>query len=113
MVKKLPERFSPIFFTGPSWSTEGDLIAATLARVGGASRVALFKSETGAEVSFSKEAWPYAGRVAWLPDMSGLLVIAGDGVFAPGLVNQLSRGKSPGHQRPECLSNLTDAWRSV
>ena len=80
LVKKLPERFSPIFFTGPSWSTEGDLIAATIARVGGASRVALFKSETGAEVSFSKEAWPYAGRVAWLPDMSGLLVIAGEGV---------------------------------
>ena len=29
-IRKRPERFSPIFFTGPSWSPDGKLIAAAV-----------------------------------------------------------------------------------
>jgi Tol biopolymer transport system component len=77
-VRKLPERFAPIFFTGPSWSSDGELIASSISKVGGDSRVALFNASTGAEVPFTKETWPYTARVEWLPDMTGILVIAGE-----------------------------------
>jgi serine/threonine protein kinase len=77
-TRKLPEKFVPIFFTGPSWSSDGELIASSITTIGGSSRVALFKVATGAEAPFSKETWPYTARVEWLPDMSGILVVAGD-----------------------------------
>lgn len=78
-VRKLPERLSPVFFTGPSWSPDGKLIAATVATVGGSSRIAGFSVDGGKEQLLSREVWPFTARVEWLPDMSGLLVIAGDG----------------------------------
>jgi TolB protein len=79
-VRKFPERFAPIFFTGPSWSSDGKLIASTVATVGGDSHVALFSAADGKEQQFSKQSWGFAGRVQWLPDMSAILVAAGDGV---------------------------------
>jgi serine/threonine protein kinase/Tol biopolymer transport system component len=79
VVKKNPDRFSPIFFTGPSWSPDGKLIAATVARVGGRSKVVAFSAADGSEKDLSTESWPFSARVQWLPDMTALLVIAGDG----------------------------------
>ncbi|HKE60190.1 MAG TPA: protein kinase [Pyrinomonadaceae bacterium] len=78
-VKKFPYRLSPIFFTGPSWSPDGKLIAASVATVGGTSAVVGFDAEDGKEQSLSKQTWPFTGRVQWLPDMTGLLVVAGEG----------------------------------
>ena len=80
VVKKTPERLSPLFFTGPSWSPDGKIIAATVATVGGRSRVVGFSPDDGSEKNLSSESWSFSGRVQWLPDMSGLLVIAGDSV---------------------------------
>jgi Tol biopolymer transport system component len=80
VVKKTPERLSPIFFTGPSWSPDGKIIAASLGTLGGRSKVVGFSPDDGSEKVLSSESWPFAGRVQWLPDMSGLLVIAGDTV---------------------------------
>ena len=53
VVKKNPERLSPIFFTGPSWSPDGKIIAATVATVGGRSKV----------VGFSVSRWKREGFV--------------------------------------------------
>jgi eukaryotic-like serine/threonine-protein kinase len=78
VVKKNPDRLSPIFFTGPSWSPDGKTVAATVLTVGGSSRVVSFSVADGSEKSLSSKSWPYAGRVQWLPDMTGLLVIAGE-----------------------------------
>ena len=78
VVKKNPERFTPIFFTGPSWSPDGKLIAASVITIGGRSKVVGFSVEDGKEKELSTESWVYSARVQWLPDMSGLLVIAGD-----------------------------------
>ena len=77
-VRKMPEKFSPIFFTGPSWSPDGKLIAATVATVGGSSRIVGFLADGGKEQLLSRDVWPFTARVEWLPDMSGLLAIAGD-----------------------------------
>ena len=77
-VKKNPERFSPIFFTGPSWSPDGKLVAASMFTIGGRSKVAAFSVEDGSEKELSTQTWLYAARVQWLTDMSGVLVVAGD-----------------------------------
>src|SRR5689334_22019919 len=79
VVKKNPDRFSPIFFTGPSWSPDGKIIAATVARIGGRSKVVAFSATDGSEKDLSPESWPFAARVQWLPDMTALLVVAGEG----------------------------------
>jgi len=78
VVKKSPERFSPIFFTGPSWSPDGKIVASTVATIGGRSKIVGFSVEDGSERDLSSESWLYSARVQWLPDMTGLLVIAGD-----------------------------------
>jgi serine/threonine protein kinase len=77
-IKKNPERFTPIFFTGPSWSPDGKLIAASVVTIGGRSKVAGFSVEDGSQKNLSTESWLYSAKVQWLPDMSGLLVVAGD-----------------------------------
>jgi serine/threonine protein kinase len=77
-VRKLPERFYPIFFAGPSWSPDGQVIAATVATVGASFRVVGFSVQDGKEQVLSTDGWPFAARVQWLPDMSGLLVVGGD-----------------------------------
>jgi eukaryotic-like serine/threonine-protein kinase len=77
-VKNFPERFSPIFFTGPSWSPDGKIVAAAVATTGGQSRLLGFSVADGKEQQLWQQHWPFTGRVQWLPDMSGLLVVAGE-----------------------------------
>ena len=77
-VKKPPEQFAPIFFTGPSWSPDGKLVTASVVTIGGRSKVASFSVKDGSENTLTKETWLYSARVQWLPDMSGVLVVAGD-----------------------------------
>jgi eukaryotic-like serine/threonine-protein kinase len=84
-VKSFPERFSPIFFTGPSWSPDGKLIAAAVATTGGQSRLLGFSVADGKEQQLWQQQWQFTGRVQWLPDMSGLLVVAGESAAAAQL----------------------------
>lgn len=78
VVKKVPQRFYPIFFTGPSWSPDGKIIAATVTTVGGRTKVSGFSVADGSEQELTRESWTFASRVEWMPDMSGLVVVAGD-----------------------------------
>ena len=80
VVKKLPERLSPIFFTGPSWSPDGKSIAAVVASIGGGSKLVSFSLAGHKETALSQTTWPFAARVQWLPDMTGLLLVAGETV---------------------------------
>jgi TolB protein len=82
VVKKSPERLTPIFFTGPSWSPDGKIIASSIATFGGRSKVVGFSVADGSERDLSTETWQFAGRVYWLPDMNGVLVVAGDSPIA-------------------------------
>jgi len=78
VVKKSPERFTPIFFTGPSWSPDGKMIASSISMVGGRSKVLGFSVADGSEKELTSDSWQFAGRVQWLRDMSGLVLVAGD-----------------------------------
>jgi serine/threonine protein kinase len=80
VTKKLPEKFSPIFFTGPSWSPDGQLISATVSTVGGSNKVVGFSTDDGSERLLSNQTWAFAARTQWLGDMSGLLVVAGESI---------------------------------
>jgi Tol biopolymer transport system component len=81
-VKKRPDVFSPIFFTGPSWSPDGKLIAASVITSARRANVHTFSVADGKEQVLTREPWNFAARVQWLTDMSGVLVVAGEG---PGL----------------------------
>ncbi len=107
-VKKLPQRFSPIFFTGPSWSPDGKIIAASIGTVGGRSKVVGFSVDDGSEHDLSTEAWPFAARVQWLPDMSGLLVVAGEN---PGASMLWHVGYPDGQIRR--VTNDLNAYRAI
>jgi serine/threonine protein kinase len=82
-VRKLPESFSPLYFTGPSWSPDGRMIACSLLNYEGGRHVDLmiFRVSDGTGQKLNRQRWPYIGRVQWLPDSNGLLMIAGD--FGP------------------------------
>lgn len=77
-TKQSPQRMAPLFFTGPSWSPDGKLVAATVDNLGGRSKVVGFSVADGSEKDLSPETWPFAARVQWLPEMKGLLLVAGD-----------------------------------
>jgi serine/threonine protein kinase len=108
VVKKNPERFSPLFFTGPSWSADGKLIAATVSTVGGSCRVVAFSVSDGKEVFASKEDWSFSARVWWLPDMTGLLVVAGDN---PGVAQHWIVSYPSGERRR--ITNDLSAYRAI
>jgi serine/threonine protein kinase/Tol biopolymer transport system component len=83
-VRKKPERFAPVFFTGPSWSPDGKLIAASVLTQAttefdaARSEVIAFPVAGGPAIKLSRDPWPFSAQVQWLPDMTGLLVAAGD-----------------------------------
>jgi eukaryotic-like serine/threonine-protein kinase len=81
--RRRPEGFVPIFYAGPSWSSDGELIAATVSKVGEPSQVVTFRVRDGKEQLLTKSRFPFIGRTEWLPDMSGLLVIAGASTTDP------------------------------
>jgi len=78
VVKKVPERFTPIFYQGPSWSSDGKWIVSAVATVGATSKVGLFSTEDGQERELTSERWLFVARAQWVPDMSGVLVVAGE-----------------------------------
>ena len=108
VVKKSPQRFSPLFFTGPSWSPDGEIVASTVSTVGARSKVVGFSVADGSEKDLSPDAWPFAARVHWLPDMTGLLVVAGDN---PGAAQLWMIGYPDGQMRR--VTNDLNNYRAI
>ena len=75
-ARQPPEFFIPIFFAAPSWSPDGELIACPVARAGSWSNVIAVRVRDGHEQVLTPQPWAFVGHVHWLPDMSGLLLVA-------------------------------------
>jgi Tol biopolymer transport system component len=99
---------SPIFFTGPSWSPDGKLIAASVMTSSRMCNVLTFSVENGKEQVITREPWAFAARVHWLRDMSGLLVVAGQG---PGLAQHWILSYPDGEKRR--VTNDLSNYRAI
>jgi serine/threonine protein kinase len=72
-----PDSLGPRYFTAPSWSPDGRLIAASvMSAETGRGRIVGFDVETGAEAWTSDHSWDYITKVEWFPDGEALLAIA-------------------------------------
>ena len=72
-----PEVLAPRYFTAPSWSPDGTLIAASvMSGETGQGKIVGFDVETGAVAWSSEHSWTFIARVDWLPDGDALLAIA-------------------------------------
>jgi serine/threonine protein kinase len=89
-ARKLPELFFPIFFTGPAWSPDGLLIACGTTNTKSESLIVAVNVQDGKEQVLTPQPWPAIGRVEWLPDMSGLLIVAREQGSAGAQIWQLS-----------------------
>ena len=107
-VKKRPDVFSPIFFTGPSWSPDGKLIAASVITSARRANVHTFSVADGKEEVLTREPWNFAARVQWLTDMSGVLVVAGEG---PGVAQQWFLSYPDGEKRR--ITNDLSSYRAI
>jgi serine/threonine protein kinase/Tol biopolymer transport system component len=108
-TRKSPKAFVPIFFTGPAWSPDGKLIATSVGSFDASFRIFTFAVADGKETDLTPNApWRFTARVEWLPDMSGLLVIAGDG---PG-VAQVWLLSYPGGSMQRITNDLA-AYRAL
>ena len=78
--RKLPERFAPLYFTGPSWSSDGKTIAVTSAGsdAGLSFKVTGVNVRDGSEKDLTRQKWGYIGRVEWIEDGKGLILIGRD-----------------------------------
>jgi eukaryotic-like serine/threonine-protein kinase len=99
-TRQPPERFALFAFKGPSWSSDGKIIAACT-RQDGSMRAKLIgvDPQTGAEM-FLTQRWRFVAPCAWLPDMSGIIVTASDETSQP----KLWLLPYP-HGTPRCLTN--------
>ncbi len=72
-----PEVLAPRFYTAPSWSPDGSLIAASvMSRETRQGKIVGFDVETGAAAWTSERSWNWISAVHWLPDGNGLLAVA-------------------------------------
>jgi eukaryotic-like serine/threonine-protein kinase len=93
--RRAPQFFYPIGnWTGPSWSPDGELVACAIADVsnGRAGNVFTFRVKDGSEKRIMPKNFSEVGRVEWLADMNGLVLVGTEqflGTF-PGQVWYLS-----------------------
>jgi serine/threonine protein kinase/Tol biopolymer transport system component len=109
ITRKLPELFYPNFFTGPSWSPDGQLVACSLITVGVGTSVLVVSVQDGKEQVVTKERWSNVGRVEWLSNMSGLIMVAGNRETANNQVWHLSY---PGGEARRITNDL-NGYRAV
>jgi eukaryotic-like serine/threonine-protein kinase len=65
-------------FEAPAWSPDGKQIAAAIGQGGlyGRQRIELVAVDTGRETPVGNQTWWFLGRMGWLPDGRGLVLVA-------------------------------------
>jgi serine/threonine protein kinase len=61
---------------GPSWSKDGELIACAVGRYDTAMSLTAVRVKDGTEIKLSSRMWPWIGRVSWVDNGTGLLLVA-------------------------------------
>jgi serine/threonine protein kinase/Tol biopolymer transport system component len=108
-ARKFPEAFAPIFFTGPSWSPDGRLIASAVSNTKFEGVVIAVNVEDGSEQVLTPQPWFNLGRVEWLPDMTGLLINARE---QSSTVPQIWHLSYPGGEARKVTNDL-DSYRAI
>src|SRR5207245_1942712 len=77
-IRRPPEFFAPMFFTRPSWSPDGKLIAVSVRRNENPVRSSLIgvDPQNGHESVLSNARWWALNALQWLPDGNGIVAIA-------------------------------------
>ena len=76
-TRTAPEVLAPAYFTAPSWSPDGSMIAASvMSRDTDRGRIVGFDVETGKARWSSEHTWSLVLRVQWLPEGDAMLAIA-------------------------------------
>jgi serine/threonine protein kinase/Tol biopolymer transport system component len=78
--KRIAARKLPGLYDNPAWSPDGTIIACAAADgvVGNVMTIVAINPDNGAEKSLTTQKWIGIGDVSWLPDGSGLVIIAAD-----------------------------------
>lgn len=77
-----PDRVVPLFYPGPGWSPDGELLAIGVFSLADEqrSRLEIYRADTGELEWSTTPDWSYAAKVTWLPEGNDLLVIAAEGL---------------------------------
>jgi eukaryotic-like serine/threonine-protein kinase len=103
-VRQRPLRFYPVYFTGPSWSPDGEWIACSMYDAAFGAFYA-FNVKDGAETRLTPHTFTQLGRVEWLKDMSGLLFVGSD-LITPSLPGQVWFVSYPGGELRRITNDL-------
>jgi eukaryotic-like serine/threonine-protein kinase len=79
--RTLATRASPDDFGwkgGPAWSPDGQYIACAVGNYDLRMQLVSISTKDGSQKELLSKSWPWIGRVAWLPDGSGMLMVAKD-----------------------------------
>lgn len=114
-TRRQPESFF-VFFNAPAWSPDGTRIAVGCVRLipggtGGGS-VIVMRPDGSQQRAIEPEGWIEAGQPEWLPDMSGLLVVAYDEFRIPMGSGQIWRLPFP-EGPPARITNDLLGYRSL
>jgi eukaryotic-like serine/threonine-protein kinase len=104
-VRKRPARFYPIYFTGPSWSPDGEWIACAVHNAPPYGAFLAFNVKDGTEKPLTPQIFTQLGRVEWLKDMSGVLFVGSD-LLTPSLPGQVWFASYPGGELRRITNDL-------
>ena len=84
-IRKYPDAFAPLFFTGVSWSPDGAMIVAPEQHAGNPNiaRLAGISSDGQRQRYLTDGRWAALAQPAWLPDGSGIILIGAEPKDAP------------------------------
>lgn len=108
--KILSNRKSPDFISSLGWAPDGQSIICSIGRFEGGLGMSVISVDvnTGAETLLSPQTWGYVRQLEWLPDASGVLVLASDQALGSYQIWQIAL---PGGQVSRITNDLYNYGR--